>query len=505
MTLRVPLVARFIGWFLLNLLIIGLVLVGALNLEFRLGPRSPLRAGRGQPLLSLARLITLELRHTVESSWNAILRRRAREYSVDLYLFSPDGKQLAGAPVRLPNELRKKMQRGPPPPVGLGGPAPGAAPVGPGGPAPGAAPVGPGGPSWFPAEPGTVAGAVAHPPPPAFSMRTSDPTRYWVAVAIPVFRGTDGVPSPGVLLVSSSSISGAGLFLDPRPVVTLVLLVVALSVLLWWPMVRHVTRPLARMTRATEQIASGRFGPSLEENRGDEIGRLSRGINEMSKRLATFVEGQKRFLGDIAHELSSPLARIQLSLGIMEQHVDTENRQRLDKLAEDVDQMSQLIDELLSFSRAEFGSSKIELREVSIADVVAETLQRERCEGVRIVCDIPPDLVGQADAALLTRALANLLRNAIRYAGDQGPIEISATRAHECVRIAICDSGPGVAPEHLGQLFDPFYRPTPARERTSGGVGLGLAIVKSCIEACKGTVRAHNRAPTGFCVTITLG
>src|SRR5207253_1032338 len=104
---------------------------------------------------------------------------------------------------------------------------------------------------------------------------------------------------------------------------------------------------------------------------------------------------------------------------------------------------------------------------------------------------------------LLLRSIANLIRNAIRYAGLAGPITISAERIGDTVVIKVADCGPGVPDDALAQLFDPFYRPEAARTRETGGVGLGLAIVKTCVESCGGTVSCRNCKP-GFEVSVTL-
>jgi two-component system sensor histidine kinase CpxA len=109
-----------------------------------------------------------------------------------------------------------------------------------------------------------------------------------------------------------------------------------------------------------------------------------------------------------------------------------------------------------------------------------------------------------ADADLLARALSNLLRNAVRYAGKSGPITVTARREQNEVLIAVADSGPGVPANDLPRIFDPFYRADASRDRATGGVGLGLAIVKTCIESCGGAVTCRNREPAGFEVTLRL-
>src|SRR5262249_45136289 len=118
--------------------------------------------------------------------------------------------------------------------------------------------------------------------------------------------------------------------------------------------------------------------------------------------------------------------------------------------------------------------------------------------------DMPTYLVVIAYEPYLVRAISNLLRNAIRYAGEDGPITVTAVRKGEQVLVTVTDSGPGVPPDALEEIFAPFYRPESSRSRDTGGVGLGLAIVQSCVEPCQGTVVCRNRQPSGLEVTIAL-
>ncbi len=116
--------------------------------------------------------------------------------------------------------------------------------------------------------------------------------------------------------------------------------------------------------------------------------------------------------------------------------------------------------------------------------------------------DGDPQAIG--DPELLQRALANLIRNAVRYAGDKGPITISCTHEPETIVLKVTDCGPGVSEQFLQRVFDPFFRVDEARTRESGGVGLGLTIVKTCVEACQGTVSCRNRQPSGLEVVFRL-
>ena len=110
----------------------------------------------------------------------------------------------------------------------------------------------------------------------------------------------------------------------------------------------------------------------------------------------------------------------------------------------------------------------------------------------------------RGDEKSLFRAFSNLVRNAIRYAGGQGPITISAHRQGDQIVVAVADCGPGVPESALEKIFTPFFRLESARDRKSGGTGLGLAIARSCVEACEGLVTCSNREPHGLTVTVTL-
>jgi two-component system sensor histidine kinase CpxA len=125
-------------------------------------------------------------------------------------------------------------------------------------------------------------------------------------------------------------------------------------------------------------------------------------------------------------------------------------------------------------------------------------VRQERNDAVEVRIEVPADLRWQTHAELLGRAVANLLRNAIRYAGQAGPVTVRAWKEGAGIVIAVADEGPGVPAHELERLFDPFYRLDESRTADTGGAGLGLAIVKTCAEACRGTVRAFNRDPHGL-------
>ncbi len=158
--------------------------------------------------------------------------------------------------------------------------------------------------------------------------------------------------------------------------------------------------------------------------------------------------------------------------------------------------MSTLVNELMAFTKAGMQPRDVALTAVDLEPLARDVLAREGADE-RVAVAIAPGLSAQADADLLGRALGNLVRNALRYAGDAGPVSVSAIREGNRVVLAVEDQGPGVPPADLDRLGEPFFRPELARTREGGGVGLGLAIVRSSIAACQGEVRfARTGYPT---------
>jgi two-component system sensor histidine kinase CpxA len=215
------------------------------------------------------------------------------------------------------------------------------------------------------------------------------------------------------------------------------------------------------------------------------------------------VNGQKRFLRDAAHELRSPLARMQVAFGLLDRSASPAQRGVLADLREDIENMGALVDDVLSFSKATGGTGAPEITDVPLAEMVARVVEREGGAASVTTC-VDLGIVVRANRESLFRAISNVVRNAVRYAGSAGPIEISAAGHGECVALSVCDHGPGVPEKDLEAILEPFYRLESARDRTTGGVGLGLAIVKSCIEACQGSVTCRNRKPTGLEVQMRI-
>jgi two-component system sensor histidine kinase CpxA len=308
-------------------------------------------------------------------------------------------------------------------------------------------------------------------------------------------------PSPGTLLIASDRFFTNPFFFDQWPWIALIAAALLLSIACWLPWVLALTRDIRVIEDATSRVALGRFDVRVGVGRRDELGRLAQSVSDMAGRLSALVTGQKRFLSDAAHELRSPLARMQVALDLLERQ--SAAPARLSDLREDVAEMGQITDALLALSRAELGEASSGAQDVPLSDIVERSVRLDASRS-DVQIDVPGGLVVHASPDHVTRALRNVIRNAVFYAGDAGPIAIRAVCHGTYAVVSVADEGPGVPDDQLDRLFTPFFRLDASRDRHSGGTGLGLAIVRAAVEASGGSVSCRNRDPHGLVVTMTL-
>jgi two-component system sensor histidine kinase CpxA len=451
----------------LNVLLLAMAFFAIVRVQLRLDLGSFLLAPARDRILSVSRLIGLQLPVVIVKSWDQLLEESAKLYPAEFYLFDVDAHQLAGKPVALPQGVVDSIRRGK---LHLSR-------------------------HWD--------GPRSNGPAPLTLIESNRPAEYWVDVHIPIWTSDRRESMPGDLIWRFGSLWTNTFFFDYRPWVAIVLAAVLISIACWLPLIRGLTRSITQLTNATGQIAEGHFDVELLKDRNDELGHLSDSIHRMAQRLSGYVVGQRRFLGDIAHELCSPVARIQVALGILEQRATDDQVQYVADVGEEVTHISGLINELLAFSKTQV-SAPTQLTAVNVAEAVRRVVEREGSEDAQIETEVDGGIAVMANPEYLFRSLANLVRNAVRYAGDSGPILVSARNGADEVLISVADQGPGLPKDELENVFKPFYRPEFARRRETGGVGLGLAIVRSCIESCGGSVACMNRTPHGLQVDIRL-
>jgi two-component system sensor histidine kinase MprB len=264
---------------------------------------------------------------------------------------------------------------------------------------------------------------------------------------------------------------------------------------------RATLRPVRRLTEHAERIAATRDLRARTEEKGrDELARLAAAFNTMLAALAESVSAQRQLVADASHELRTPLATARTNLEVMELHQNLPDDQRRRILADaitELQEMTYLIEELMQLASGDT-QPPATMKPTRLDQLVEDTIAvAQRRSDHTLHAQLEPTLVhGSADA--LTRAIANLLDNAIKWSPAAEPIDITLRNG----RLTIRDRGPGINPTDLPHIFDRFYRAPNAR--TMPGSGLGLAIVRQTAQAHHGTVTADPAPGGGTTFTLQL-
>jgi signal transduction histidine kinase len=284
------------------------------------------------------------------------------------------------------------------------------------------------------------------------------------------------------------------------------------------PLARAIARPLEKIASTASALGQGDLSARTHIQRSDEIGSLAASFDQMADRLQHLITGEKELLANVSHELRTPLTRLRLALTLMEDdpaYASSPLPDYLPGIQEDVTQLQDLVDEILSAARLALAqgttpSLPIQRQPLSLPDLLAlassRFLQRHPHAPLRLP-PAPPPITLSGDANLLCRLLVNLLENAAKYASptpDQ-PITLSATFDPATATVSLCvrDHGPGVPPHLRYRIFDPFFRADPARSDVPGS-GLGLTLCKRIAEAHGGAITAASPPDGGLLICATL-
>jgi two-component system OmpR family sensor kinase len=280
------------------------------------------------------------------------------------------------------------------------------------------------------------------------------------------------------------------------------------SLLVAFGLAWYFARPIRALRGAFEAAAAGDLQPRFDgppQRRGDELTDLGRDFDRMSAQLRALMDGQRRLMHDVSHELRSPLARLQAAIGLAHQQPD-KLAASLERIERESVRMDKLVGELLTLSRLEAMPPLMD-EDVSIQELLEEIVVDASFEaeqvGRRIVLTGSTEANVRGAPDLLWRAIENIVRNAIKHSPAGGTVEVNVVRVNGSVQLRVDDRGPGVAPADLAAIFKPFFRAEASRNNVDGH-GLGLAIADRVVEAHGGTIRAANRDGGGLSVTLLL-
>lgn len=296
-------------------------------------------------------------------------------------------------------------------------------------------------------------------------------------------------------------------FRSPTFPTAFLLMTVAGSILIVWG-VRRLVAPVGTLAAAAEALGRDVNAPPLPEDGPLEIARAGRAFNTMASRIRRFLTDRTLLLTAIGHDLRTPITRLKLRSEFIE---DDDLRA---KFLMDLDELESMVSATLAFGR---DTSRREPMGKLDLTALLQTILDEAAEMHPDIADAigfraePPAVTIHARPVGLKRALNNLVVNAVTYGHGvrvtllpPRPSEAGETRGEMVTTILIEDDGPGLPPEDLERMFEPFVRAESSRNRETGGTGLGLAIARNIIWGLGGDIRLGNRAPHGLRVTVTL-
>ncbi|MGH4014382.1 MAG: sensor histidine kinase [Pseudonocardiaceae bacterium] len=317
--------------------------------------------------------------------------------------------------------------------------------------------------------------------------RRGDPTR-WSGRVVSAPDGT-----PRLVVAGAESVAHAALVGRTAVVLSVAAVLAAVAMgAAGWVAARFALRPVARMRVAAAALPAGDRLP-LPAAR-DELRALAEALNDLLARRDGAAERLRRFTGDAAHELRSPVAAIRVQAEVAVAHPDPDLAEAtLEEVATEAQRLSALLDDLLALARADAGE-RLPAEPVDLAEAARSAARRVGSGELAVRVSAPASAVLHAAPSDVARVLDNLLANAVRHA--RHTVRVAVLPSTGAVRVLVDDDGDGVAPEHRRRVFDRFHRVQGDRDRGTGGTGLGLALVAETVRRYGGTARV-GEAPDG--------
>jgi heavy metal sensor kinase len=276
-------------------------------------------------------------------------------------------------------------------------------------------------------------------------------------------------------------------------------------------LVRRALMPVEQITHAAEHITQHNLSERLPvAQTGDELERLSVSLNRMITRLDDAFQNSKRFVADASHDLRTPLTilRGELEHFADDARLDSEMRERVASLLEEVAHLGKIVEQLFTLSRLDAGEAQTEWTRFDLSELAKTTAEQMNLlaedKGISISCNAGQPLPVQGNRVRLKQVVVNLLDNAIKYTPEKGAIQLRVLASNGHTVLEVQDNGIGIPPDALPHIFERFYRVDPARSADSESAGLGLSIVKSICLAHGAEVEAQSTFGSGSCFRVKL-
>ena len=274
-----------------------------------------------------------------------------------------------------------------------------------------------------------------------------------------------------------------------------------LSVILGLFFAAGIARPIQRISTAAEAIKEGDLSARTGLTSDDELGQLGQRFDEMADAIERDRDLERQLIGDVAHELRTPLMAIQATVEAIQDGVFEADEEHLNTISFETKRLGRLVEALLHLNRLENGTADVKSELVNLSSVVSglATTHEALVEsaGIMFFTDVAPDVMIIGDQDLISQAVANLLSNAVRYTPDNGMITVELIRKNGYAQIAVSDTGVGIADEDMKKVFSRFWRADGARQSVGGGLGIGLALVQEVVDQHRGDVSVESKLGEG--------
>ncbi|MEH6581271.1 MAG: ATP-binding protein [Halioglobus sp.] len=277
---------------------------------------------------------------------------------------------------------------------------------------------------------------------------------------------------------------------------------------------RGLLAPVRRMIDSVAQLSSGDYSHRMNENRGDELGQLTRDIDRLGSTLEANQSSRRRLLADVSHELRTPLTVLTGEIEALKDGLRKFDETQLESLDQEVQRLRYLVDDLYELSISDVGGLRYRFATVNLTDSLRDTIEgmHQRAADLGIELSLAtPETGGAAEAVnvaadvqRIDQLLLNILENSLAYTDAPGRVVVGLSRTADVALITVDDTSPGVSEGDCEKLFDPLFRQEASRSRRSGGAGLGLAICRNIVTAHGGTVSASPSALGGVRIHIEI-
>ena len=274
-----------------------------------------------------------------------------------------------------------------------------------------------------------------------------------------------------------------------------------LSVILGIYFAVGIARPVQRISDIASAIKEGNLSARTGLSGDDQLGQLGQRFDEMADAIERDRDLERQLIGDVAHELRTPLMAIQATVEAIQDGVFEADEEHLNTISFETRRLGRLVEALLHLNRLENGTTEVKRDLVNLSSVVGglSTTHEALIEssGIMFFTDVAPNVMIVGDQDLISQAVANLLSNAVRYTPENGMVTVELTRENGYAKISVRDTGVGISDEDMKKVFSRFWRADVARQSVDGGLGIGLALVKEVVDQHFGDVSVSSTLGEG--------